>query len=82
MEPVLSIYVDAMGVYFWENVIIDFDDARHKNDEDFGISHNRQMDIENFYDILFAYGHDRVFETYLVIYNKELIDILTTEFKN
>lgn len=81
MEPVLSIYVDEMGVYFWEGQIVDCDRARFNIEEDFGISHNRSMDIEAFQDIMFAYGHHGVFEQYLVTHDEKFIAELVAEFK-
>lgn len=77
---VLSVYVNNMGVHFWENKIVDTDAVRYKTEEDFGISHNRTMDIEAFKDIMKDTGFVNLDRRYIIIRDKNKIAYIKNEF--
>lgn len=80
-EPLLSIYVNENGVYFWENQVVDSDEVRFKIEEDFGISHNRTMDIESFQNDIARFGYGNFFGQYIIIRDENHIAHLVEEYK-
>lgn len=69
---------ESNGVSFWENeIVLD----KNSIEEDFGISPNRTMDIESFNDIMVENGHNIQNDTYTIIRDEKLIELLKNEFR-
>jgi hypothetical protein len=80
---VMTIRISEMGVSFYKNVSFWEKWFYQYLEEDFGISHNRTMDLETFKDVLEKYGYTYYEEfIYSNVNEEEMIKELRELFEN